>query len=69
MHHGGFLPFLWALFGPLKVKKTMDGFLEKVEEGGYGMDVSIPDKIDVDRKVVAAASRDSSHKRKGVCCS
>lgn len=69
LHHGGFLPFAWAFFGPLQVNKTMDEFLEKVEKGDYGMDVSIPGMMAVDKKMVAAALRDSPSKRKGLCCS
>ena len=35
IHHGGMLPFLWGLFGPLQIAKRGDAFIQKVESGGF----------------------------------
>lgn len=35
IHHGGMLPFLWGLFGPLQIAKRGDAFVQKVESGGF----------------------------------
>jgi hypothetical protein len=35
LHHGGFLRFLWGMFGPLKIAKKGSSFVKKVENGGF----------------------------------
>jgi hypothetical protein len=35
IHHGGMLPFLWGMFGPLQIAKRGDAFIQKVESGGF----------------------------------
>jgi len=35
IHHGGMLPFLWGMFGPLQIAKRGDAFVKKVENGGF----------------------------------
>ena len=63
MHHGGLIPLLWAMLGPMKLKKTTDATIKKFEKGGYGVDVSMPDRTKVDRHSVKGALRVSTKKR------
>jgi len=35
LHHGGFLRFLWGMFGPLQIAKKGNSFVKKVESGGF----------------------------------
>lgn len=66
MHHGGLIPFIWAMLGPMKLMKKTDGIIKNFEEGGYGVDVSMPDRTVVDRCCVKGALR-ISKKKKGIC--
>jgi hypothetical protein len=66
MHHGGFIPLIWYMLGPMKLKKKIDGITKKFEEGGYGVDVSMPDRTGVNRYCVKGALR-ISKKKKGIC--
>lgn len=35
LHHGGFLPFIWGMFGPLQIAKSGSAFAKKVESGDF----------------------------------
>ena len=67
MHHGGLIPLLWAMLGPMKLKKTTDATIKKFEKGGYSVDVSMPDRTHVGRHSVKGALRVST--KKGLCSS
>mmetsp|Transcript_34682 Transcript_34682/g.39522 ORF Transcript_34682/g.39522 Transcript_34682/m.39522 type:complete len:373 (-) Transcript_34682:30-1148(-) len=51
-HHGGLLKFLWAILGPLKLRKTSKMVMKRIENGGFdeaknyfGYEQRIPEKI------------------------
>ncbi len=64
-HHGGFLPFLWAAFGPLQNAKGSELFVKRVEEGDLTlMKAFIPEKKDLSPREIKMGLREYQNKTK-----
>jgi hypothetical protein len=58
-HHGGILGWMWAVLGPIKLRKKALDFVEKMENGGY-IDFPtnpLPGRIPVDAAKMRASIR------------
>ena len=64
-HHGGMLNLLWALFGPLRLQKSADAFVKKMETGGYSDFPTRPwpERTGVDPKLLSFVLRKPKKKR------
>ena len=65
MHHGGMLPLLWSLFGPMKIHKKAKSLRIEIEEGKCaGIDVSlVPRREALDPEEIKSSQRPSRERK------